>query len=387
MITRLSTRLLEQSRKSILLLGPRQTGKSTLIRSLNPDLEINLARESTYLEFISQVDALESHLKANPKARTVFIDEIQRIPSLLNTIQAEIDAPEKGKIPKFFLTGSSARKLRRGHANLLPGRIGIYYLGPLAAAELHYEVETKRALSVGTLPDPYFLESQEEAKKLLRDYASTYLKEEIQAEALSRNLAGFARFLQAVAITSGQFLDFSKLSRKAKISRQSAVRYFEVLEDTLLAYRIESVDSEKFPDADLVQHPRYFLFDVGVLNGILENFNVSEDRIGNLFEHLLLSQWFSSAHAKDIPTKVWNFRTRGGLEIDFICELNAKTYLIEAKACKTSDVRGDDIVPLLRVQKHDDRALPYVACLEGPNRNVNGVPVMSWQSLLSDVGL
>jgi predicted AAA+ superfamily ATPase len=386
MINRLLKAHLVASKRSVLLLGPRQTGKSTLTHALGPHLEINLMRESTFLEYSANPGALESSLAAMPQAKLIMIDEIQRLPSLMNTLQAEIDATKQRR--KFLLTGSSARKLRSGQANLLPGRLAIFYLGPLVAAELDYQLATQRALSLGTLPEPYLLKGNEESQKLLMDYASTYLKEEIRLEALTRNLSGFTRFLYAAAAASGQFLDFSKLARRAKVPRQSALRYFEILEDTLVAQRIECIDPALAPKADLVRHPRYFFFDVGVLNGILQNFVVSNDRIGLLFEHLLVTQITASAQARALPYKLWNFRTRGGLEVDLVLQLNRKMHLIEIKACKTTDISTHDITPLQECQRYlSQKSAAVVLCLDGTERQVGGVPILAWQRGLQRIGL
>src|SRR3989338_6605584 len=148
MVKRALAPILMGSKKSVLLLGPRQTGKSTLMRSLSPDLTINLADESTYLSFASNPHELNDRLSAG-KFRLVFIDEIQRLPSLLNTIQAILD---EGRFhTRFHLTGSSARKLKRGKANLLPGRLHTYFLGPLVSSELDYSMDSRKALCTGTM--------------------------------------------------------------------------------------------------------------------------------------------------------------------------------------------------------------------------------------------
>ena len=204
-IERMLRKRLLAARRSFLLLGPRQTGKSTLIRSLAPELEINLADEETYVAFLRDPGLLKQRIR---DAATVFIDEVQRIPSLLNTVQYLLD---QERPPKFFMTGSSARKLKRGKANLLPGRIFTYELGPLSLAELGDRFNVRRALRQGLLPGIYLEKDSETWSKLLRSYAVTYLKEEIQAEALTRNLEGFSRFFDVVCSRSGDFIDFTKL--------------------------------------------------------------------------------------------------------------------------------------------------------------------------------
>ena len=333
MITRTLAGVLKKSRKSVLLLGPRQTGKSTLMQSLHPDLSINLAHESTYLDFLRNPLELEQRLSVQRNARTVFVDEVQRLPSLLNTIQSLVDSKKENL--RFLLTGSSARKLKRGHANLLPGRVHVYHLAPLSCSELGDSLSTEKALAYGTLPGIWTDPSLSEAKKTLRSYAATYLKEEVQAENLARNLEGFARFLHVAAAASGQFLDLSKLASLAQVPRQSAVRFFEILEDCLIVRRLEPFTSSSV--RRLIQHPRFVFFDVGVLNGLLENFSVSADRRGGLFEQLVMTQIINEAAARDIEVRLSTFRTEHGAEVDIIVERENQITAVEIKSATTVD--------------------------------------------------
>ena len=165
MYTRLLTAEITKKNKSLLILGPRQVGKSTLINQLKPDLKINLANEQEYFTFQTELSELERRLSATD-AKTIFIDEIQRIPRLTNTIQSILD--ENSKI-KFFLTGSSARKLRRGKANLLPGRILNYYLAPLAAEELQNDWNENHALSYGSLPGVINIKNENDQYQISRE--------------------------------------------------------------------------------------------------------------------------------------------------------------------------------------------------------------------------
>lgn len=329
-------RILGKSRKSILLLGPRQCGKSTLIRTLTPDLEINLADEEQYVRFLQDPSLLKHTI--NETTELVFIDEVQRIPSILNTVQFLID---RDKSIRFLLTGSSARKLRRGKANLLPGRVLTYELGPLAASELGSRFDPGRALRLGLLPGVHEEENENTARKLLRSYAISYLKEEIQAEALTRNLEGFSRFFQIAASRSGDFIDFTKFANQAYIERMSAKRYFDILVDTLVVNAVDPFT--KSARRRLIQHPRYYFFDVGVLNGVLGNFEPSADRLGLLFEHLVLQLLLSEAKARDEEIRVSVYRTEAGAEVDFIVEKGAELFAIEAKATRkigSHDLRG-----------------------------------------------
>lgn len=383
MLTRSLAAILAGTSKSVLLLGPRQTGKSTLVRGLEPDVTVDLARETELLAFAANPGELEQRLAAQAP-RTVFIDEVQRLPSLLNTVQAVLDeAKAKGRRLKFFLTGSSARKLRRGQANLLPGRVLTYRLGTLSAAEIGPRFDARRAMEVGTLPEPYLEPERSTTEKLLASYAGTYMREEVQAEALSRSLEGFSRFLATAAQWSGQLLDFSKLARQARVPRASTIRYFEVLEDTLLAYRLPTFPDAR--DADLVKHPRYFFFDPGVLNGLLGTFRASPDRIGSLFEHLVVNQLFATAAACDEQLNLHTFRTRGGLEVDFIVRFGRALWAIEAKA--SSHVTESDAASLVAAKTYlpGETRLVLVTPSGTPRRLASGVSVMALPDLLSAV--
>ena len=384
MIKRSLGPVLATAKRSFLLLGPRQTGKSTLVSSLKPDLTINLAHEATYLEFARNPRELEERLGARPLAQrqTVFVDEVQRLPSLLNTVQALLDASPSRY--RFFLTGSSARKLRRGRANLLPGRIFTYQLGPIVSCEMDYKLDTTQALSHGTLPGILVEPDRYVKEKTLSSYAATYLKEEVQAEALTRNLEGFARFLSVCAEYAGRFLDLAKLAADAQIARQSAVRYFEVLEDCLIVQRLAPF--AKSARRRLVQHPRYYFFDPGVLNGLLGNFKASPDRIGNLFEHLIFTQIAHSALALDKQINLSSYRTEHGAEVDFIVTSNGETLAIESKASRNvgrSDLRGLDSFAEYYGKPH--RSMVFY--LGAERRKMGRVEVLPWQEGLREIGL
>jgi predicted AAA+ superfamily ATPase len=385
MIPRRLTPVLQRSAKSLLLLGPRQTGKSTLVAQLEPDLTINLFHEPTYLEFARNPHELEERLAALPAGtvhRSVLIDEVQRLPSLLNTVQVLLDRP---RCPyRFLLTGSSARKLRRGQANLLPGRIHTYHLGPITAGEMTYQLDTRQALATGTLPGILTERDADVRRKTLRSYAATYLKEEVQAESLSRNLEGFARFLSMAADWAGHHLDLSKLAAAAQVARQSAARYFEILEDTLIVRRTEPFT--KSHTRRLVQHPKFYFFDVGVRNGLLGSFDVSSDRIGFLFEQLFFSQLTAGAAAADRDLRIASYRTEHGAEVDFVVETEGAVWAIELKASRhvhTTDLRGLRSFADFFGKRH--RAA--VLYLGTERRRVEGFDVFPWQEGLQAMGL
>lgn len=377
--------MLARSTRSVLLLGPRQTGKSTLMATLEPDLSLNLAHEPTYLEFARNPAELEERLAALParKARvTVLLDEVQRLPSLLNTVQVLLDRP--GNRLRFLLTGSSARKLRRGNANLLPGRIHTYHLGPLTARECDYALDTKQVLTTGTLPGILSDSDSDGRRKTLRSYAATYLKEEVQAESLTRNLEGFARFLHVAGEWSGHHFDLSKVAAAAQVTRQSVARYMEILEDTLIVHRIEPFT--KSDARRLVQHPKYYFFDSGVRNGLLGSFDAPADRIGAMFEHLIFAQIVAGSAAMDEERRISSYRTGHGSEVDFIVERGRDLWAVEVKASRnvgSSDLRG------LRAFA-DWYGKPHVAMvlyLGQIRRRIEGVYVLPWQEGLREMGI
>ena len=209
MVDRLITSRLRTSNRSALILGPRQTGKSTLCRSLKPDVYVDLSDEAAYLRYAKDPATLRRVIEGASRPRLICIDEIQRVPAVLNVVQTLID---RDPHLRFLLTGSSARKLRRGHANLLPGRIILEHLDALSVLELGEQFRLERALQVGMLPGVYL--DEREGAEVLATYVQVYLREEVRAEALTRNLGGFARFLDTAALTSVSVLESKRHAAK-----------------------------------------------------------------------------------------------------------------------------------------------------------------------------
>jgi predicted AAA+ superfamily ATPase len=381
MINRILARFLKKSTKSVLLLGPRQVGKSTLIQSIGPDLTISFADQAQFVDFASDPDSLRKAIETS-NAKSVFIDEVQRLPSVLNTVQFLID---QNKSLKFYLTGSSARKLKRGRANLLPGRIFSYQMGPFVSAEFSYELDTKRCLSIGTLPEVYLSTKAAESKRNLQSYVNIYLKEEIQAEAVSRDLEGFSRFLKTVIADVGQFIDYSKLAKRAKISRHSCARHFEVLEDTLIGYRLHPFQ-ELEEAASLIKHPKFYFFDTGVLNGMLQNFVPSMDRMGILSEQLVFSQLFHSANAFGRNIEISTFRTRGGVEVDFICKIEKDVFAIEVKS--SDNIHSADLYSVHAFKKsYAKKHACFIFHMGDKRKKIENIWCLPWQEGLKEIGL
>jgi predicted AAA+ superfamily ATPase len=318
---------IEKTKKSVLLLGARQVGKSTLTRALRPDVVINLADEAVHLGYAKDVDRFGREIRALTKHSTVVVDEVQRIPSLLNTVQALMD---EGVRHRFLLTGSSARKLKRGSANLLPGRILLEHLDPLTIWELGDAFDLERALTVGTLPGIYL--DVESGVDVLDSYVTAYLREEIQPGSIIREIGTYARFLDVAAVSSGDWINYSKLASDSEIPKETIRRFFQTLEDTLLAFRIPSY-AFKHPSRRVTQRDRVLLFDVGVRNALLglHHRPPAATEKGKLFEHWFILQCLYFIRAKRLPWRCCAYRTEAGAEVDLVIDMGPSLLAIECK--------------------------------------------------------
>ncbi len=383
MYERLLTPSLKADRHSVLLLGPRQVGKSTLLGSLEPDITLNLASLATFREYVARPERLEAELAAAPvNTRTLFIDEVQRIPALLDGVQAIIDAHPRRF--RFLLSGSSARKLRRGHANLLPGRIVLYYLHPLLVRELQSDFNLDRVLAHGTLPGIYADPDPESRSSTLRSYVDAYLREEVQAEALVRDIGGYSRLLDLAAASSGRVVNLHALSRDAAVSYETARRYLDVLEDTLILFRIPAWRGSD--RASLVAHPKMLLFDLGVRNAILRRplDRPLEDERGLLLEHLVGLELRRREGTIWPEVRVQHFRTRRGAEVDFILSVGREHWAIEVKAARDVDMR--DLKGFQVFAEHAGRVTRRLVVFLGARRQqMDGVEVLPLEDFLAQL--
>jgi uncharacterized protein len=317
---------LAETPKSLMLLGARQTGKSTLFRQLSPDLTIDLADEGTYRDHLKDASLLKAQCAVLSGSAKVLLDEVQRIPAILNTVQSLVDS-KPGL--QFLITGSSARKLKRGQANLLPGRLFWYKLFPLTFWELADVWNLEKALTIGTLPEIYL---KDYGPDLLSNYIDTYLREEVQAEALTRNLDSYARFLDIAAENSGLITNYSQLSSDSEIPKETIRRFYDILADTLLVHRLPGFTKIK-GHRKATQKEMFIFFDMGVRNAVLKQHkNVfTPTQLGKLFEQWVITQFiaYSSYHQKD-----WEFffyRDDLKQEVDLIIECRECVLAIEIK--------------------------------------------------------
>ena len=322
--------LLEEAKEhSVFLFGARQTGKSTLLRTLFPDArEFDLLDMEIKSRFEQRPWLLYSALQNEPDGTQVIIDEIQQVPELLNEVHRLIFQ----KHMRFVLCGSSARKLRRKGYNTLGGRAIPTYMYPLVSAEIpNFDID--RAINHGLLPPHY---DSENPSLLISAYLDVYLNEEIKAEALVRNQASFNRFLSIAAMTDGEMVNYNNIASDCGVSANTVKEYFSILEDTLVGYYIPSFSRTQ--KRRVVQAPKFYLFDVGLVNHLLHRSHLERGtkEYGHAFEHLIIQELIAyiGYTRNENPLSYW--RTYTGIEVDAIIG-NAK-IAIEIKS--TEDVQN-----------------------------------------------
>jgi uncharacterized protein len=313
--------------KSIFLLGPRQTGKSTLVRQSFPEAAVyDLLEADTFRELTARPESLRQTL--SPQQPFLVIDEIQKLPGLLDEIQTLIDRNRKLRV---ILTGSSARKLKRGAANLLGGRAWMCRLHPLVSAEFDSPRLLDR-LNRGSLPS---VVDSEEYKEDLKAYVGLYLREEIKAEGLIRSIENFSRFLEVAGLTSGEQLNFTSVAGDAGVPPRTVREHYQILEDTLIGHQLPAY--QKTVKRKPVATAKFYLFDVGVANTLKHNSVVepNSDAYGRALEHLIFLELrsFLDYHRLDHELTYW--RSLSQFEVDFVVghkigiEVKAKARVAE----------------------------------------------------------
>ncbi|RME61094.1 MAG: ATP-binding protein, partial [Candidatus Dadabacteria bacterium] len=325
-------RILKPPAFSFFLFGPRGTGKTTWLRENFKDaLWFNLLIDKDYLRLAQDLSTFSKEVLAYPKDGWIVIDEIQKLPSLLNEVQ-NIISESNGRY-KFAISGSSARKLRRLNINLLPGRVIQKKFFPLSMVELGSDFNIEQVLSFGTLP--FVWNNLSYAEELLLTYVSTYIKEEIHQEALVKDIVGFTRFLKVCALLNGNIVNFSSVARDCGVNRKTVERYFEILSDTLIG--IWLYPWEKKPRVKEVTKPKFYLFDCGVIRaaGNRIGLPIEKEERGRLLETYLLGELRNYLNLKKIPGELSFWRSASGAEVDFIWSLGTSHIGIEVKASNT----------------------------------------------------
>lgn len=314
---------------SFFLFGPRGTGKSTWVRRHFADaFLINLLGAEAMLRYERDPSRLSAEVLAQPRGRWIVIDEVQRVPRLLDEVHLLM---EEHGYKRFALTGSSARKLRRGAANLLAGRAVVRNLFPLTAAEAGFSVPVGQLLRFGAMPLSVTAPDEGAREEYLRAFVTTYLSEEIKAEALVRDLGGFARFLEVAALAAGQRTNVSAIARDAGVSRETARGYFEVLIDTLVASWLPAWRPRaKVKETAL---PKLYWFDPGVLHAAAGGFDqpLPSDWNNVLLEHLVVHEIRSRMHYAGVKGSLGYWATPSGNEVDFVWWHGRDVVAIEVK--------------------------------------------------------
>ena len=311
-----------------------------------------------------------------------MLDEGQRVPALLDGVQVLLDE-QPGRF-RFLLSGSSARKLRRGQANLLPGRVHVYHLHPLLAAELGDDFSLDGALAHGTLPGVCAQQDPQERANDLRSYVDTYLREEIQAEALVRDVGGYARMVELVAASSGLVLNLKKLCDEAAVKYETARRFLSILEDTLVAFTVPAWSSSD--RHSLVAHPKVFLFDLGVRNALLRRpLDVPlPDERGLLLEHFVAYELQRRCGDLWPEARLFHYRTRHGAEVDFVLQVGRELWGIEVKSGR--DVRSDWLSGFDSLASNVRMLKRRIVVFLGPrSQHAKGVEILSLKDFLGEL--
>lgn len=356
-------------KRSAFLWGPRKTGKTYWVNRYFPDaILIDLLKTDLFADYASRPSLLRERYQGHKGL--VVIDEIQMVPDLLNEIHWLIENTDVS----FLMTGSSARKLRRGHANLLAGRAWRYTMAPLTRAETK-GFDLEQIVISGLLP-PHFLSP--DPIQDLRSYVADYLKEEIAVEALTQNIPAFAEFLRVAALTSGELLNYTNVGRDTGVSAKVVRSYFQILEDTLLGFRVPPWRKAK--NRRLIETEKFYLFDVGVSNYLARRTpKVGTPEFGHSFEHYILMELkaYQAYRNPELDIRYW--RTSTGFEVDFI--LGDMDVAIEAKGTRrvhSGHARG--LKALL--EEHSVERAIIVSLEQQPKKLGYSLEVLPWQIFL-----
>jgi len=363
-------RFFKEPNQSYFLLGPRGTGKSTMLITRHPNaLYVDLLQPELYRRMVARPEALSELALGSPRKNPVIIDEIQRVPELLNAVHHLM---EGDKNRRFILTGSSARKLRRGGVNLLAGRALHRTLHPFMAAEVP-QFDLKKALQIGMLP---LILASPDPESALQAYIHLYLKEEVQVEGWARNVGHFARFLEVASFSHGAVLSVANVARECELERKTVEGYLGVLEDLLLAFRVP-VFSKRAVRATAV-HPKFYFFDTGVYRALRPRgpLDRAQEIEGCAFEGLVaqhLKAWI--AYGKGDCT-LYYWRTRHGLEVDFVVYGAGGFWAVEVKnstKVRQADLSGlrafvadyPECRPLLIYRGREHLMIGDISCMPG----------------------
>lgn len=362
---------LGSEQESIFFWGARQTGKSTLLKTLFPNaLWFDLLLSDEYERLSKKPELLREIILANRNVSLVIIDEIQRLPDLLNEVHWLIS---NHKV-RFILSGSSPRKILRGGFNLLGGRALRYELYPLISVEIP-DFDLIRALNHGLLPRHY---DSANPRKLLSSYIGSYLQDEIVAEARIRNVHTFSRFLEVAALTNGEMINYTNIASDCGISAKTIKEYFQILEDTLIGRHLPSF--QKRPKRRVITAPKFYMFDIGITNYLLNRTKIEKgtELFGKAFEHFIYQEIYAHSRYSDVNYPMYYWRTASQIEIDFV--LGDHEVAIEVKATDQATVRHLKGLKAF-AEEYDVKKLILVSNDPLP-RLVDDIEILPWKVFL-----
>ena len=363
-------------RQSFFLFGPRGVGKTAWAHQQFPDaLFFDLLDHQTYTQLLAAPQRLGDRIPQGHK-RWVVVDEVQRVPELLNEVHRLIESRRL----RFVLTGSSARKLRRRGVNLLAGRALTRHMHPLTALELGKDFDLKRALRWGCLP---LACTSENPQDYVNSYAATYLREEVQQEGFVRNIGAFGRFLEAASFSQGSVLNMAAVARECAASAKVVEDYFSILEDLLIAVRLPVFT--KRAKRRLIAHPKFFYFDAGVFQAIRPRgpLDAPEQIHGAALETLFLQQARALNDYRDLGYRLHYWRTSTGDEVDFVLYGERGLRAFEVKMVHR--VRPDDLRGLLRFREDFPRAKAHLLYLGNRRWHDRGVEVLPFTDCVTQL--
>ena len=347
---------------SIFLFGARQTGKSTILRQQFPQsIYIDLLNNSVKERYRRRPSLLYEALLEKQEGTLVIIDEIPEVPELLNEVHRLI--VEKGLV--FILCGSSARKLKRKGHNTLGGRAFPVYLYPFVSAEIP-DFDIDRAVTYGMIPPHYLAKNP---TRLLAGYIDIYLKEEIKEEALVRNLDAFHRFLEVAALTDGEIVNNNNIAQDCGVHATTVNAYFDILEDTLMGYRLPAF--RKVMKRRLMQAPKFYYFDIGVANHLLHRKQLvrGTPEYGHAFEHFVIQELYAWLHYTHSDETLSYWRTYTGLEVDAV--IGDAKVAIEIKSVE--DVMTKHLKGLKAFGEEHPQSRKIIVSLDRINRHIGDI--------------
>ncbi len=364
--------------QSTLLWGPRKTGKTTYLKTKFPNsLVYDFLQTDLFFEFSKRPSLLREQLLAKDNkllTYPVILDEVQKIPQILDEVHWLIE--NKGF--QFILCGSSARKLKRGKANLLGGRAWRFEMFPLVTAELkNWNLLT--ILNRGLIPSHYL---NKEYKKILRAYTQDYLKEEVFAEGLTRNIPAFSRFFDAMGYSHGELTNYSNISRDCGVNSKTVRDYYQILVDTLMGTLVEPFKKRQNRQV-ITKAPKFYMFDVGV-SGVITKRHLDEEKgelFGKAFEHFIFMEIAAYKSYKEVDFEINFWRTKSGLEVDFI--LGSGEVAIEIKG--TNRVENRNLLPLKAFIEEYSPRKAFIICNEREERVHEQIRIIPYRKFLSDL--